>query len=137
MGKRKYIVETGNWKASVMLSDPDDNPQPYMEAATLAIEYITNKKEKDSNFDIIGIYDGENKNIFDETVNYANVDLPDETFGVITVVYEAKDADDDMLHRYTRTSTLFANAGMYTMSQKMIDAETKSGGELLENFEEE
>jgi len=111
----KYIVESGNWIAEVKIekSISDYVDYEYVEAATRAMECVFHvKHDIKDDFDMISLLNKEGKNYFSEEHKGALSDVPDASFGLLTLVYKEIDSNDNDKHMYYLSGDVFANAGM-------------------------
>lgn len=123
----KFIVESGNWKASVTLTKEDlellnekDSKSAYIEAGTKAIEYLYDIMLVDNNtFNLISVLDDKNKNSIEER----GYDIPPIGTGIFTLIYNQFDDDIDKV--CIRSSVLFANAGLYKESTELVKLENQ------------
>ena len=112
-----FIVESGNWKIGVTIDHTEDEVltlYSYIEAATLAVEFIYGKNEifGNSDFYFYELLDDDGNNclddIDDDTID--DVDTPPALFGIITACYLEKDMNKKDKWCFFVTSQLFANA---------------------------
>lgn len=121
---QQFFVESGNWCSTIIININKfcDNPaDAYAEAATRIIECLSNNiynncNSDEESFKLTKLLDEKGANQIDK-----GFDLPDIEYGILTKIYKPTDNEDT--ERWIKTSTLFANAGLYEESKKLIELE--------------
>jgi hypothetical protein len=131
----KFYVETGNWRASVILpvKKSEVSNYDYIEAATIAIECVFNEKKNISkNFEILKITDKSGRDYFDAEYEGDLSDVPESLFGLLTACFMEKDMNRQENWWYFLTSKIFANAAQHQNVSLATEVEKKYSKEVNE-----
>lgn len=114
-----FLVETGNWRASVVLPVKSSSVTnyDYIEAATRAMETVFDeRKDISESFEMIHLYDKDEQDYFDEEYAGNLSDIPNPLFGMLTACFLEEDKDLQENWWYFLSSKIFANAGQHVNS---------------------
>lgn len=131
----KFIIESGNWKATVKMDKKlsDITFYDYMEASTRAVECIF-KESKDisEDFDIIELRTADGQNYFSQDFKGNLSEMPDPTFGLLIRCFLEKHLDDREEWWYSLSSKVFANAALHANARLAESIEEKHPEEVAE-----
>lgn len=114
-----FLVETGNWRASITLpvKPTSVGNYDYIEAATRAMESVFDeRKDIGKTFEMVHLYDKNKKDYFDAEYSGNLSDIPDPLFGMLTACFLERDKNTQEKWWYFLSSKILANAGQHRNS---------------------
>ena len=130
-----FFVETGNWRARVILPVKLSavNNYDYIESATRAIECVfDDRKDIGKTFEMVHLYDQNRKDYFDAEYSGNLSDIPDPLFGMLTACFLEKDKNSEENWWYFLSSKIFANAGQHRNASLAESVEKNYEAEVSE-----
>ena len=86
-----FYVETGNWRASIILDVKADEVEnyDYVEAATRSLEAVfsESKETLEGNFELVTLMDKKGRDYFDPEYPGELSDIPNTLFGLLTACF--------------------------------------------------
>ena len=123
-----FYVESGNWRASVVLNiDPNKiENYDYIEAATIAFETIFSKDgEFDETCELISLINEVGDDYFDPNYIGDLLNVPETLFGVLVACYLEKDLEKENKKWYFLSSKIFENAAQPHLVEAALLLEKK------------
>ena len=124
-----FYVETGNWRASIILDVKADEVEnyDYIEAATRSLEAVfsESKETLEGNFELVTLMDKKGRDYFDPEYPGELSDIPNTLFGLLTACFLEKDRNKPEKWWYFLTSKLFANAAQHYNVELALEVESK------------